>query len=164
MAALLLPLHAAAAQAEPLPVPSHEAAILALLAGGVVLSLGLAGLALRQRRQVAPAPIIGVSPEELQQMRQSISAFANLLRDGSAALMRSNTETLESANQLAAHSQQLIALLAGAEARVTNATQRSEILATRVAKSAAVEIKDAVKNLTEVSARIEATALIAASR
>ncbi len=38
---------------------------------------------------------------------------------------------------------------------MTNATARSEILATRVARSAAAEVKASVESLTAISARIE---------
>ena len=142
-----------------LPVIGADSAILLLLAGGIALSLGLAGLAYRRSLRDMPAPGSGVTPEDMQEMRRAVSAFATLLRDGSSLLMKTNTGTLESANRLAAQSEQLVALLAGAEARVLNATERSEILATRVARSAAAEIKEVVRNLAEVSARIEEKAL-----
>lgn len=142
-----------------LPVIGADSAILLLLAGGIALSLGLAGLAYRRSLRDMPAPGTNITPEDMREMRRAVSTFATLLRDGSSLLMKTNSGTLESANRLAAQSEQLVALLAGAEARVLNATERSEILATRVARSAAAEIKEVVKNLAEVSARIEEKAL-----
>ncbi|WP_431302470.1 hypothetical protein [Sediminicoccus sp. BL-A-41-H5] len=113
---------------------------------GVVLTL----LALR-RRHTPP----GLSPAELEEMRRSVTAFAGTLREGTAVLLQQQRETLAAVEQVAAHSQQLIALIATAEERSANATARAEILATRVARSAAAEVKASVESLTAISARIE---------
>ena len=121
-----------------------------LMAAGMLLSLTLATLA--WRRSLQPA---GMSRAEAEELRRSVSAFATLLRDGSAVLLKTHHGTLESAQRVAIHSEQLIALVAGSEARLANATERGEILATRVARSAAAEIRSAVQGLNEASARIE---------
>jgi len=130
-----------------------HSALLAVLALGMLAALTLAMLA--YRGSLRPAPVEGISREELEEMRRAVSAFATLLRDGSSVLIKTHHGTLETAHLVAAQSQQLIALVADSEARLGNATQRSEILATRVAKSAAAEIKAAVQQLIQVSARIE---------
>jgi len=127
--------------------------LLAVLALGMMAALTLATLA--YRRSLRPVPVAGISRLELEEMRRSVSAFATLLRDGSSVLIQTHHGTLETVHMVAAQSQQLIALVADSEARLGNATQRSEILATRVAKSAAAEIKAAVQQLSMVSARIE---------
>lgn len=126
--------------------------ILALIALGLLGSVILAALAYRRSLRSPPPSF---STTELEEMRRSVTAFASLLREGSAMLLKHQQETLASVDRVAAHSQQLIALIAGSEERMTNATARSEILATRVARSAAVEVKASVESLTAISARIE---------
>ena len=124
---------------------------LALGLGGLcfLAGVGLALLALRRR----PPP--GPSQAELEEMRRSVTAFAATLREGTAMIQQHQRETLEAVDRVAMHSQQLIALIATAEERSANASARAEILATRVARSAAVEVKASVESLTAVSARIE---------
>jgi len=142
----------AVALTEAAPAWLHTA-LLVSLAVGMLAALVLATLA--YRRSLRPVPMQGISCAELEDMRRSVSAFATLLRDGSSVLIKTHHGTLETAHLVAAQSQQLIALVADSEARLGNATQRSEILATRVAKSAAAEIKAAVQQLAQVSAQIE---------
>ncbi|PZW48133.1 hypothetical protein C8P66_106137 [Humitalea rosea] len=91
-------------------------------------------------------------------MRATVTVFASLLHDGSALLMRTNTGTIDAANRLAASSEELLRLVAQTEARLENATERSEILATRVARSAAQEIKSSVESLEEIAERLAAMA------
>lgn len=119
---------------------------------------GLALSALRLRRAPPPAPApppLGPTAAELEEMRRAVTAFAASLREGTALLLQQQRDTLEAVERVAAHSQQLIALIAGCEERTTNATARAEILATRVARSAAAEVKASVESLTAISARIE---------
>jgi len=156
---------AAPAQAAPLTEPTTDwlhTTLLSVLVLGMIAGLTLATLA--YRRSLRPVPIQGISRAELEEMRRSVSAFATLLRDGSSVLIKTHHGTLETAHMVAAQSQQLIALVADSEARLGNATQRSEILATRVAKSAATEIKAAVQQLAQVSARIEEQTLAPTGR
>jgi hypothetical protein len=120
-----------------------------LLLGNLTLSL----IAFRRSRNPPPAP--GLTRAEMEEMRRSVTAFAGLLREGSAMMLQHQQDTLEAVERVAAHSQQLIALVANSEERVTNATARSEILATRVARSAAAEVKTSIESLTAISARIE---------
>lgn len=135
-----------------LPEDLLTTGILALFALGMLGALILSVMAYcRSRRPPAPT----VSAAELDELRRSVTAFAHVLREGSAMLLKNQQETLSSVERVAAHSQQLIALIAGCEERMTNATARSEILATRVARSAAVEVKASVESLTAISARIE---------
>jgi hypothetical protein len=155
--ALALPLclathPAAAAPMEWLPQDWFSAALLAMIALCLLATLCLSALAFRRSLQ-APPPALSLA--QLEEMRRSVTAFAGLLREGSAMLLQHQRETLDSVERVAAHSQQLIALIAGSEERMTNATARSEILATRVARSAAGEIKSSVESLTAISARIE---------
>lgn len=125
-----------------------------VLTAGILVSLTLSVISLRRPEPVPPAPTPGLSLDELREMRSSVSAFANLLRDGSAVLLKTNAGTIETANRLAARSEELLALVADAEARLQDATERSEILATRVARSAAGEIKQAVRELNDISIRL----------
>ena len=136
-----------------LPTDWLTTALLALIALGLFGSLTLSALLLRRAHPAAPPT--GPSAAELEEMRRSVTAFASVLREGTAMLLQRQRETLESVEHVAAHSQQLIALTAGCEERTTNATARAEILATRVARSAAAEVKASVESLTAVSARIE---------
>jgi hypothetical protein len=131
-------------------------ALLGLIALGLLGSLTLSALLLRRDRPIA-APPTPPSPSaaELEEMRRSVTAFASVLRDGTALLLQHQQDTLDAVERVAAHSQQLIALVAGCEERMTNATARAEILATRVARSAAAEVKTSVESLTAISARIE---------
>lgn len=150
-AGVALPLLAARpAAAAPWEGMAPEA--LALGLGGLcfLAGVGLALFALRRR----PTPP-GLSPAELEEMRRSVTAFAAALREGTASLVQQQQQTLLAVEQVAAHSQQLIALIATAEERSANATARAEILATRVARSAAVEVKASVESLTAISTRIE---------
>lgn len=154
------------AAAAPMEVPAADgltSALLALIAAGLLGTLILAGLAFR--RSLRPPPP-SLSRAEMEEMRRSVAAFAGLLREGTAMLMDQQRQTQHAVEQVAAHSQQLIALIAGSEARLADATARGEILATRVARSAAAEVKSSVGSLTAISARIEhqARALEAATR
>ncbi len=159
--AALLATPAAAAPMAWLPTDWLTAGLLALIALALCGSLTLSALLLRRARPVAapapppPPPPPGPSAAELEEMRRSVTAFAHALREGTALLLQQQQETLASVERVAAHSQQLIALIAGCEERSTNATARAEILATRVARSAAAEVKASVESLTAISARIE---------
>lgn len=124
---------------------------LALGLGGACFLAGVVLVLLAMRRRAPPGP----SATELEEMRRSVIAFAGTLREGTAILLQQQRETLEAVDRVAAHSQQLIALIATAEERSANATARAEILATRVARSAAAEVKASVESLTAISARIE---------
>ncbi len=143
-----------------LAAPSAAAAATWEVALPEALGFGLAGLSflagvvltlLAHRRR----PAAGPSPAEMEEMRRSVTAFAGILREGSAMLLQHQRETLDAVERVAAHSQQLIALIAASEERGANATARAEILATRVARSAAAEVKASVESLTAISARIE---------
>lgn len=138
----------------PPPPPGDGAALLLLLAGAVALAIGLAGFALGWLRRRAPLPATGPSAEEMRKLRAAVTAFASLLHDGSAALIRTNAGTIDAANRLAARSEDILRLIAQTEARLENATERSEILATRVARSAAQEIKSAVESLKDITAEM----------
>jgi len=153
-ALLALPLWLAAppAVASPPELITTDRLILAALALGLVVAFTLAALAFRRGRRPPPP---GLSRTELEEMHRAVTAFAGLLREGSAMLLQQQRETLDAVERVAAHSQQLIALIAGCEERMTNATAQSEILAARVARSAAVEVKASVESLTAISARIE---------
>ncbi|MBX9750639.1 MAG: hypothetical protein K5Q68_13720 [Roseococcus sp.] len=156
--AALLATPAAAAPMAWLPTDWLTTGLLALIALALCGSLTLSALLLRRTRPVAapaPPPPTGPSAAELEEMRRSVTAFASALREGTALLLQQQQETLEAVQHVAAHSQQLIALIAGCEERTTNATARAEILATRVARSAAAEVKASVESLTAISARIE---------
>jgi len=157
LSAALVATPAIAAPMAWLPTDWLTTGLLALIALALCGSLTLSALLLRRARPVvAPAPPpAGPSPAELEEMRHSVTAFANALREGTALLLQQQQETLASVERVAAHSQQLIALIAGCEERTTNATARAEILATRVARSAAAEVKSSVESLTAISARIE---------
>ncbi|MBS7788465.1 hypothetical protein KTR66_00585 [Roseococcus sp. SDR] len=148
--AVLLLLGTRPAAAAPWEGVAPEA--LALGLGGLCFLSGvlLALFALRRR-----PPLPGLSAAELEEMRRAVTAFSGTLREGTAVLLQQQRETLAAVDQVAAHSQQLIALIATAEERSANATARAEILATRVARSAAVEVRASVESLTAVSARIE---------
>jgi hypothetical protein len=135
-----------------LPTDWLSAGLLVLIALALVGTLTLSLLAFRRSRHPPPT---GLSRAEMEEMRRSVTAFAGLLREGSAMLLQHQRETQEAVDRVAAHSQQLIALVAGCEERTTNATARAEILATRVARSAAAEVKASVESLTAISARIE---------
>lgn len=150
LGAALLPLAARPAAAAPWEGLAPEA--LALGLGGVCFLLGVLLTLLALRRRPTPP---GLSPPELEEMRRSVTAFAGTLREGTALLQQQQRETLDAVERVAAHSQQLIALIATAEERSANATARAEILATRVARSAAAEVKASVESLTAISARIE---------
>lgn len=146
------------ALASPLPeamAPWLPVAILGLMGLSLVAALTLAALAYRRSLRPPPAPPAAFTREEMEEMRRSVTAFAGLLREGSATLLKHQQEALLAVERVAAHSQQLIALIAGCEERTTNATARGEILATRVARSAAAEIKASTESLTAISARIE---------
>lgn len=125
---------------------------LALASGGLCFLAGVA-FALLARRRRPPPP--NFTAAELEEMRRAVTAFAGTLREGTAMLLQHQRETLDAAERVAAHSQQLIALIATVEERSANATARAEILATRVARSAAAEVKASVESLTAISARIE---------
>jgi len=122
---------------------------------GVLVALTLSVIGLRRPTPATPPPTPGISLDELREMRQAVSSFATLLRDGSAVLIKTNAGTLETANLLAARSQELIACVADAEDRLGDATARGELLATRVAKSAAAEIKIAVQELSHLASRLQ---------
>lgn len=141
----------------PSPPPGHHLVLL-LLTGAVVLAAGLAGFALGRSRRRDPLPADTPSVEDMRKLRATVTVFASLLHDGSALLMRTNTGTIDAANRLAASSEELLRLVAQTEARLENATERSEILATRVARSAAQEIKSSVESLEEIAERLAAMA------
>jgi hypothetical protein len=143
---------ASAAEMAWLPTDWLTAGLLGVIALGLLGTLTLSLLAFRRSRQPPPP---GLTRAEMEEMRRSVTAFAGLLREGSAMLLQHQRDTQEAVDRVAAHSQQLIALIAGCEERTTNATARAEILATRVARSAAAEVKASVESLTAVSARIE---------
>jgi hypothetical protein len=141
--------------ATPAAAETWEAALPEALGFGLAGVCFLAGiiLALLAHRRRPPPPSLTVA--ELEEMRRSVTAFAGILREGSAMLLQHQRETLDAVERVAAHSQQLIALIAASEERGANATARAEILATRVARSAAAEVKASVESLTAISARIE---------
>lgn len=145
---------AAAAPMAWLPTDWLTTGLLGLIALALIGCLTLSVLLLRRLRPPAALPH-GPSAAELEEMRRSVTAFASALREGTAMLHQQQQETLAAVERVAAHSQQLIALIAGCEERSTNATARAEILATRVARSAAAEVKASVESLTAISARIE---------
>lgn len=147
LAIILAAQPAAAAPWEGIPPESLGFAL-----GGFCFLTGIILAGLAHRRRPPPPSLTQV---ELVEMRRAVTAFAGILREGSAALLQQQHETLEAVERVAAHSQQLIALIAGCEERSTNATARAEILATRVARSAATEVKASVETLTGISARIE---------
>ena len=150
--AALLAFTLAARPAMAAPWAGFAPEALALATGGICFLAGIL-LALLAHRRRPPPP--SLSAAELEQMRRSVNAFAGTLREGTAMLLQHQRETLEAVERVAAHSQQLIALIATAEERSANATARAEILATRVARSAAAEVKASVESLTAISARIE---------
>lgn len=150
--AALLAFTLAARPAMAAPWAGLEPEALAMAAGGLCFLAGIL-LALLAHRRRPPPPSLSLA--ELEEMRRSVTAFAGTLREGSAMLLQHQRDTQEAVERVAAHSQQLIALIAGCEERSTNATARAEILATRVARSAAAEVKASVESLTAISARIE---------